>query len=171
MPLILLVPTLALLGFAAWRDVATRTIPDGISLALAALGLTLRIAEGWHSLAVSLAVAAALFPPLLLCHARGLIGGGDVKLLTALAIGLTPLASYQLIAATALAGGLLGLLYLILQRLLPRALTPAAPRPGAHALRRVAAVEAWRIRRSGPMPYGVAIAIGAACVLLQSPGG
>ena len=56
MPLILLVPTLALLGFAAWRDVATRTIPDGISLALAALGLRCGIAEGWHSLAVSLAV-------------------------------------------------------------------------------------------------------------------
>jgi prepilin peptidase CpaA len=137
-----------------------------------ALGLALRVAEGWYSLAASLAVAAALFLLLLPCHARGLIGGGDVKLLTALALGLPPLGSYQLIVATALAGGLLAMFYLLLQRLMPRPVgTAATARPSAPALRRIAAVEAWRIRRRGPMPYGVAIAVGGAFVLLQPSGG
>jgi Flp pilus assembly protein protease CpaA len=36
---------------------------------------------------------------------------------------------------------------------------------------RVAAIERWRIRRRGPVPYGVAIAIGGAFVVLTSQGG
>jgi hypothetical protein len=34
-----------------------------------------------------------------LFHARGLIGGADVKLLTALTLGLLPIGSYQLVTA------------------------------------------------------------------------
>lgn len=164
-------PALALLSLAAWRDIATRTIPDALSLALVVLGLACRITEGLPALAWSLVVAALIFLLLLACHARGAIGGGDVKLLTALAVGLPPLGSYQLVVATALAGGALALIYLLLPHLLRH--LPPARRAGsrANALRRIAAVEAWRIRRRGPMPYGVAIALGAALVLLQPPGG
>ena len=160
-------PALSLLSLAAWRDIATRTIPNGACLAIAALGLALRATEGWLALATSLAAAALLFLVLLFCHARGFLGGGDVKLLTALALGLPPLGSWNLVVATALAGGVLALIYLALHRV-PAARLSLPPRAGANALRRVLAVESWRIRSRGPMPYGVAIAIGAAIVLLQT---
>lgn len=171
MPSYFAIPAIALLGFAAWRDVATRTIPDSVSVTLAVCGLALRCLEGWQAVASSLVVATSLFLLLFLCHARGAIGGGDVKLLTALSLGLPPLGSYQLVVATALVGGALALLYLILPCLLPAGTSLGRPRSCTTALRRIAAIEARRIRRRGSMPYGVAIAIGGALVLLRSPGG
>jgi len=161
-------PALLLLAFAAWRDVATRTIPNRVSLALAVLGLAFRMTEGWTAVLTSLAAAAALFLVLFACHARGLLGGGDVKLLTALSLGLAPIDSWNLLLATAIAGGFLAFLYLTLQRL---RLERRSIDTHASALRRVLAVEVRRIRQRGPMPYGVAIAIGGAVVLLHPQGG
>ncbi|MGK7864844.1 A24 family peptidase [Falsiroseomonas sp. E2-1-a4] len=166
------IPALLLLAFAAWRDVATRRIPNSLCLVLAAIGLMLRGIESLPDLLASLLTAGALFLLLFLLFARGLLGGGDVKLLTALSLGLPPIESWNLVVATTLAGGALACLYLLLQRLLT-AYPGLAVRARTHAtaLRRVLAVEAWRIRQRGPMPYGVAIAIGGAVVLLQTQGG
>jgi prepilin peptidase CpaA len=172
MPLIYLPATFSLLGFAAWRDISTRTIPDTVSIALALLGLTLRLSQGLTAAALSLAVAVCLFLILLACHARGLIGGADVKLLTALTLGLPPIRSYQLVTATALAGGALAILYLVLSRALAGVRRPAPPaRRRRYALPRIAAVELWRIRRRCALPYGVAIAIGFMLVAVSSQGG
>ncbi len=170
MPWILTLPALSLLCLAAWRDIATRTIPNAACWAIAALGLGVRAMEGWSALGASLAVAALMFLVLLACHARGVLGGGDVKLLTALALGLPPIESWNLVVATALAGGLLALVYLVMQRIPAQRLTLPVD-PGNNTLHRVLAVESWRIRRRGPMPYGVAIALGAAFVLLQAQEG
>ncbi|MDB5383743.1 MAG: prepilin peptidase [Rhodospirillales bacterium] len=163
-------PALSLLSLAAWRDIATRTIPNGVCGAVAVLGLALRATEGWYALATSVAAATLMFLVLLVCHARGFLGGGDVKLLSALALGLSPVGSWNLVVATALAGGVLALAYLAMQRLHARCM-PLPVRAAHNTLQRVLAVEAWRIRRRGPMPYGVAIAIGAAIVLLQAQEG
>jgi prepilin peptidase CpaA len=172
MPLIYLLATLGLLGFAAWRDISTRTIPDAVSIALALLGLTLRLTQGLTAVAFSLAVAVCLFLILLACHARGLIGGGDIKLLTALTLGLPPIESYQLVTATALVGGVLAILYLALSRALAGARRPAMTTGRRRSLLpRIAAVEFWRIRRRCALPYGVAIAIGGMLVVVSSQGG
>ncbi len=157
---------IALLGFAAWRDLATRTIPDSISIALAAIGFGVRAFDGVWPLAASLAAAALLGAIMAFLHAKGLLGGGDVKLVAALAIGLSPLDTWNLVVATALAGGVLGLLYLALQRLLPAPSPATSRRRGVP--RRLLAVESWRIRRRGPLPYGIAIAAGGIIVLLQT---
>jgi prepilin peptidase CpaA len=170
MPLPFALTTIGLLAFAAWRDIATRTIPDRISLALAVLGLACRLTQGWPAVLLSVAVAAALFVILLVCHARGLIGGADAKLLAALALGFSPLGSYQLITITALAGGGLAAVYLLLPRAMG-ARPSIRPAPHRFVALRVAAIERWRIRRRGPVPYGVAIAIGGAFVVLTSQGG
>lgn len=165
---IFFVPSFLLLTLAAWRDVATRTIPDGVCMALAAFGLVLRAAEGWPAVLGSLAATVMLFAFLVALHARGFLGGGDVKLLTAVALGLPPLESWNLIVATSVAGGALACLYLALQRLLAGSSSaPSLAYAHSPALRRVLAIEARRIRRRGPMPYGVAIAIGGAIVLLH----
>ena len=159
----------ALLLLAAWSDLATRTIPDGISVALAVLGLLTRAAEGAIPAAASFFVAAGLFAALLPLHARGAFGGGDVKLITALAIGLSPLSTLDFLVATVMAGGVLGLLYLSL-RLLPEP-SPPAPRPQAWLPRRVVALERRRISRRGPLPYAVAIAAGGVLTLMKPFGG
>jgi prepilin peptidase CpaA len=159
----------ALLLLAAWCDLATRTIPDGVSAALAVLGLLARAAEGPVPAAASCLVAAGIFASLLPLHARGALGGGDIKLITALAVGFSPLSTVDFLAATVMAGGLLGLVYLSL-RLLPEP-SPLAPRPLAWRPRRVLALERRRVARRGPLPYAVAIAAGGVLTLMKPFGG
>src|SRR5262249_4371231 len=99
--------TLLLLLMAAWRDTATRTIPDVVSLSLVTLGMFGRAFDGPFAFAVSTGIGLLLFITLLLLHSRGLIGGADVKLIPAVAIRMSPFDTYRFIIATALAGGLL----------------------------------------------------------------
>ncbi|MCW8084321.1 A24 family peptidase [Sabulicella glaciei] len=146
------------LAVAAWRDVATRTIPDAASWLIGGIGIGARGALGFEALAVSLAGATLLFLTLFLFFARGFLGGGDVKLASAIAVGLAPAAIWEFVVATTFAGGVLAILHLLLRRWGP------ARFPG-----RVGAVEAWRIRRGAPLPYGVAIAVGGTFVLLGHP--
>ncbi len=153
----------ALLCVAAWRDLTTRTIPDSVCLALAGLGLFVRVSEGWSAAGLSIAVALLLFVLLLVVAMRGVLGGGDVKLAAAVAMGLPPAQAWDFVYATVMIGGLLGVAYLAGPHFVPR-LGPAA---GAAFPRRLAAVEAWRLRRRGPVPYGIAIAGGGILVLLS----
>jgi prepilin peptidase CpaA len=144
-----------LLVYVAMIDIATRLIRNEICLALAFLGIVGQFASPMQ-VAESLIAAAILFLLLLVVYQRGWMGGGDVKLLVALAIGLPLTGVIQLLTITALAGGVLALVHLIM-RLLPY------PRPapvGASFVRRVYAVERWRHLRRAPLPYGVAIACG-----------
>jgi prepilin peptidase CpaA len=159
----------ALLLLAAWCDIATCTIPDGISICLAALGLLTRASEGLVPAATSLLAAAALFAALVPLHARGAFGGGDIKLITSLAVGLPPLSTVNFLAATVMAGGVLALLYLSF-RCLPRP-SPLAPRPRAWRPWKVLALERRRFGRRGPLPYAVAIAAGGVLTLIEPFGG
>jgi Flp pilus assembly protein protease CpaA len=115
---------------------------------------------------LSVGTALLLLSLLLTLYSRGLIGGGDVKIMTALAVGLSPFDCYRFIVATAIAGGLLGITYLVLSRRLP----PIHRVRGASLLNRVAVLENRRIRRRGPLPYGVAVAAGGTFVLLRTGG-
>jgi prepilin peptidase CpaA len=144
-----------LLLYVATIDVATRLIRNDICLALALLGIADQLTSPMQ-LVESLVAATILFLLLFMIYQRGLIGGGDVKLLVALAIGLSLTGVTQLLTVTALAGGVLALVHLMM-RLLPY------PRPapaGSSLVRRVCAVERWRNLRHAPLPYGVAIACG-----------
>ena len=155
---------LVFLVMAAWRDIATRTIPDTIGLLLLATSALMRIRDGPLALALSAGIAMVLFALLLIAYARGLLGGGDVKLMTAITVGLSPFDCYRFVMATALAGGLLGIAYLLLSR----RLRGHYKANRTSLLNRVGAIECWRIRRRASLPYGVAIAAGGAFVLLRS---
>ncbi len=162
---------IALLGFAAWRDVLTRTIPDSVSIALIVVGCLARLAEGWEALAVSLLVGVGVFLVLLPACSRGMLGGADLKLLASLATGLSPQMTLHLIAAVTLVGGGLAAFYLGLSRLgVSRAATRLSCTTDPSFFTRIVTVECWRIRRSAPLPYGIAIAIGAAIVVLNRQG-
>ncbi|MBR0975320.1 A24 family peptidase [Bradyrhizobium japonicum] len=144
-----------LLLYVATLDVATRLIRNEICLALALLGIASQLASPMQ-IAQSLLSAAILFLLLLVAYTRRWMGGGDVKLLVALAVGLPLTGLVQLMTVTALAGGGLAMVHLMMRNLPYPRLAPA----GSSLVRRVYAVERWRHLRQAPLPYGVAIACG-----------
>ena len=144
-----------LLLYVAMMDIATRLIRNEICLALALLGIARQMGTPMQ-VAESLIAAAILFLLLLVIYTRGWIGGGDVKLLVALAIGLPLMGVMQLLTITALAGGGLALVHLMMRLLPYPKLAPA----GSSLVRRVYTIERWRNLRHAPLPYGVAIACG-----------
>jgi prepilin peptidase CpaA len=151
----------AALLFAALHDIAFRTIPDWVPAGLAAGGVLLRLQDG--RLPAGLGCGLTVFALTALCWRRGWLGGGDVKLLGATAILLPPALVPGFVASVGVSGGVLALLYLALERLLPA--------PGAYGVRarslvgRILAVECRRIRRRTSLPYATAIS-GAALLML-----
>jgi prepilin peptidase CpaA len=151
-----------LLLYVATIDIATRLIRNEICLALALLGIAGQFASPMQ-VAESLIAATILLLLLLVIYQRGWIGGGDVKLLVALAIGLPLIGVIQMLTITALAGGVLALVHLMMRLLPYPKLAPA----GASFARRVYAIERWRHLRHAPLPYGVAIACGGIWTMLN----
>ncbi|MCP3459211.1 prepilin peptidase [Bradyrhizobium sp. CCGUVB23] len=151
-----------LLLYVATIDVATRLIRNELCLALAALGIASQLASPMQ-LAESLISAAILFLLLFVIYRQGWMGGGDVKLLVALAVGLPLTGVVQLLAITALAGGVLALVHLMMRLLPYPRLAPA----GSSLVRRVYVVERWRHLRNAPLPYGVAIACAGIWTILS----
>lgn len=135
----------ALLVTAAASDLHSRRIPNVLVLAIAAAGLArlaigLATGLGIGAALSDIGIAAALFVAGALLFHFGRFGGGDVKLIAASALWLGAGNVAPFLLATALAGGLLALVYM------------------ATRLRAVAgAVAPAPIN----LPYGVAIAAGA----------
>jgi prepilin peptidase CpaA len=154
---------LALLGFAALQDMRERLIANRFSLLLLPLGLVHHamgadsVAQ-WLSLTgVALTAAALLLIVGGLLWRLGGLGGGDVKLLVAAAFFVGADATLTLLVVTALAGGALALAYLFVPPVLPAPDVPVAgPAPSGAAGRRIS------------VPYGVAIATGAAFTIVSS---
>ncbi len=152
----------SLLFAAALHDLATRTIPDWIPLALAGGASLVSFCQG-RALA-SAGVALLVFLLAALCWRRGWMGGGDVKLLGAAALLIPPALVPSLILGTALCGGVLAGIYLSLNRLMRR--SGNSTRRAASTLTRAWRAECWRIRRRGPLPYACAIFGGSLFALL-----
>lgn len=142
----ILLALLALLLVAAlvW-DLRTRTIPHSIVGVIALLALPFWWATGlplWPDAALQVAVAAGVFALFAMAFAFGWMGGGDVKLIGALALWLPWQAVLFLIVLMSLAGGALSAAMLIRQRL---------------------------AKTEGPVevPYGVAIAFAGLWLIAQ----
>ncbi|WP_428487443.1 A24 family peptidase [Rhodopila sp.] len=150
------------LVFAALHDIAFRTVPNWVSAVLAADGLMLGSLN--EHLWADLACGFAVFALATICWWRGWLGGGDVKLLGATTILVPPTLVPGYIAAVALAGGGLAVIYLLLERVIPN---PRRHHP-APLLWRVFVVECRRIHRRASLPY--ATAISAAALLMLAKG-
>jgi prepilin peptidase CpaA len=148
---------LAALAAAALGDIASRRIPNPVVAVVALAGLSRQLLAG--APVPALAAAACVLLAAALLWLRGLIGGGDVKLLAASSLLVPAALVPAFLLATALAGGGLAALQLGLRG---RIRLPARTSGLAG---RVLRCEAWRIRRGAPLPYGVAIAAGAAFAL------
>jgi prepilin peptidase CpaA len=105
---------------AAAMDWRSRIIPNWLNAAIALGAIPFWIATRtplWPDAAIHVAVAAAIFALFALAFHLGMMGGGDVKMLAALALWLPPLAVVQLLVIMSLAGGALTLAMLIRHRL------------------------------------------------------
>jgi len=136
--LILLGALAALLLAASWCDLKSRTIPNGLNLAIALAAIPFWWSVGlpfWPDAAIQVGVAALVFGLFAIAFAMGAMGGGDVKLIGALALWLPFKAVLVLLFVMSLAGGVLTLALYLRHRL---------------------------ARRGGQIeiPYGVAIAFG-----------
>ena len=142
------------LAFAAAMDLLTMTIPNRITLVLIAAFVPAAVLAGLDLPAIGAHLATG-FGVLLLgmvVFFCGWCGGGDAKLLAAIALwlGFDNLVPYLLY--TAVAGGMLATAVSLLR---------SVPLPG------ILLAEAWAVRlhrRDAGIPYGVALAAGALLV-------
>ena len=138
----------ALLLAAGVQDARTREISNATNAAIALLAPVWWIAIGldpWPDMAIQLLAASIVFALFVGAFALGQMGGGDVKLIGALALWLTPTNVVSMLMVMAIAGGALTLVFLVEHR----------ARGGGD-------------RRTIEVPYGVAIAI-AGLLALREP--
>ncbi|MEM9740369.1 MAG: prepilin peptidase [Pseudomonadota bacterium] len=148
---------LSLCIFAALHDVATLKIPNWLNATIAGLGLSALAVSGlpltsigWHGLVALIAfiVSFGLF-------SFGVFGGGDAKMIPAVALWMGPVAIVPFLVWTAFIGGGIALIGLA-ARYAP--IPQAAPNWVANTL-----------SRGEGVPYGVAIAGGALMAASHSP--
>ena len=159
---------LTVLLAAAMQDVRQRLIANRLSLALLALGLARHALAAFvlgslsWTILLPAAAALAVFAVGYALWRAGGVGGGDVKLLAATAFFVGPESIGVLIMVTTLVGGLLALGYVAWTALRSFAamLWPTLVAPPASDNASTA--------RSPTIPYGVAIAVGAAVIILPS---
>ncbi|MBT6095451.1 MAG: pilus assembly protein CpaA [Rhodospirillaceae bacterium] len=138
-----------LLIWAAWQDLTRLKIPNTISLAVLGLfPLYAWTVPGEFPWLLAGLIAAVLLVLGIIAFSRGLIGGGDVKLLAATALWAGPAQVLDFLFITAIAGGVLGLLAL--------------------ASARMAGIGIGALG-DGKLPYGVAIAVGGIAALTILP--
>jgi len=120
----------ALLVAAAVCDLKKREIPHTIVIAVALLAIPFWVASGlslWPDIAAQVGIAVAIFAIFAAMFAFGWIGGGDVKLLTALALWLPWQAVVMLLVIMSLAGALVTFATLFWHRLRNPSATPEIP--------------------------------------------
>lgn len=143
------------LGGAALIDAVRFEIPNRTSLGILALALVFGALDPHFDWWSHLAALLAMFSFGLLAFSRNWLGGGDVKLMTAIAAwtGLPGLP--MMFIATSIAGGVLALAMLVVRRsnMFGGCLGVVAARPAA------------------PVPYAIAIASGTLWWLWASNGG
>lgn len=149
---------LALIASAA-ADLRARIIPNRfcILIALCGLALQLRLAPGqvWIGLLAAMSVFAALG---VLAH-FDVLGGGDVKLISAAALLVAPDRIPLLLAEIAVAGGVLSAFYLaagLVLRRWPRLYRAASKNLGG-GLGKWLKREGLRVARGYPVPYALAV--------------
>lgn len=139
---------------AAVIDIVRLEIPDTASLSVLGLALTFGLLVPHFSWWSHLAAPLMTFSIGVLMFSRGWLGGGDVKLMTAVAAwtGLADL--FLFLTAMSLAGGILALGLLLARRLIAAPTDSGAP-----------------VSRAAPLPYAVAIALGTLWWLWATSGG
>jgi prepilin peptidase CpaA len=129
--------------FAAYTDLRSRKIANWLTAAIALGAPLFWLSSGlalWPAIAIQIGMAIAAFAVLAGLFAFRMMGGGDVKLLTALALWIAPSDYLALLLIMALVGGVLTLV-----------------------------IGAWNVMLRQPgklsVPYGIAIAAAGLWIL------
>jgi prepilin peptidase CpaA len=134
-----------LLAVAAVSDARRFIIPNWLCAAVALLSLPYWLGSGvplWPGFALQIGLAIAVFSVFAAMFALGVMGGGDVKLIAALALWLPVGRFIEMMVVVAVAGGILTLVLLARHR--------------------------WHKRLGQPeIPYGLAIVTGAAVTFCE----
>ena len=120
---------LMLLAASVW-DLKSRTIPNGLNVAIALLAFPFWWSVGlslWPDVALQVAVAALVFGVFAIAFSLGAMGGGDVKMVGAVALWLPAPAVLALLVIMSLAGGALTLAMVIRQRMAGKSGQPEIP--------------------------------------------
>jgi len=125
----LLIALAAALITAAATDLRARIIPNRLNAAVALLAVVWWIATGltWSGIGIQIMIAALTFGLFAGIFALGWMGGGDVKLIGALALWLPALLIARMLVLMVLAGGLLSLVVLIHHRMRKNEGAPEVP--------------------------------------------
>ena len=145
--------------YAAASDLLTMTIPNRISVVLIAAFLVIAPlgGVGLHEFGLHVLAAAIVFAACFALFAVNVMGGGDAKLLTAAALWYGYNASLvAFLASTALMGGLLTVVILILRWQSTLLLAARIPLPQT-------------LLHAKKVPYGIAIAAGGLLTFEASP--
>jgi len=147
---------------AAVTDLDQRIIPNKLVAGVLAIGLLLQL-QTPNLILASVAGALIVFFALGVLGHFNLIGGGDVKLIAATTLLVSPRSVLDLLLTIALAGGLLSCVYLALRAGLGKrelAVSSLGRAPSDSAHRGLFGREAARIMCGEPMPYAIAILFG-----------
>ena len=105
---------LGLLAGSVFSDVTRRTIPNMVCLGVFLLGLAHAVLFARPDWIYSLVGSVLVFLGGLGLHKKNVLGGGDIKLIAALAVWLTPIELARFILSIMLAGGFVGAWYLLI---------------------------------------------------------
>jgi len=148
-------------------DLKSRRIPNELVATIMATGILFALTAPvmLPALAMSIAGIALGFGIWIAFYLVGAIGAGDVKFFAASGAWLGPAATWRAALVAALVGGVLAVVTLVLEKRLGDALRriALAASSGSMAVLQPEGSTAPDIRRR-PLPYGVALAIGALTV-------
>jgi prepilin peptidase CpaA len=147
--------TAGALGWAAVSDIRHYIIPNRTAIAIVAAFGLYACAMPWSFLIGGVGTGLVVFAMATLFFARGWMGGGDAKLLTATGLWAGPSFLSAFTAVTCLSGAALALLMLSPARRL-------MPAPSVDAVNLTGSAGSG-LRQ--PMPFGVAIAVGGLFVV------
>jgi prepilin peptidase CpaA len=159
----------ALIGSAA-SDLKARIIPNEFSVVIAICGVALSLRLGSGEFWISVLAAVSVFVALGFLAHYGLIGGGDVKLITAVTLLVPPGSVGLLLIEIALAGGIVSLFYFAaghLLRRLPQFRASIAKTRRKSGFGKWLRRESSRIARGYPVPYALAVLGGVATHIVR----
>jgi len=153
LPNVLLIALYLVLALAALTDVWKLRIPNIFPAAIILLFPVWMYSCGWNAqLWQNALVFVGTFLGGLFLFSRGWLGGGDVKLMAAIALWFDFKGAAALYLWMGIGGALLAIAFIILRRMLPAGIAQST---------NVASLKA-----RGPIPYGLAISAGAMLAII-----
>lgn len=141
-----------LVSYAMITDLRELRVPNWVPLSIAGLFLLHSVTDGASGLPMHLLIAAAVLVAGFAMFVAGVFGGGDAKLLSALALWMGPTNLVAFALLTTLLGGATAVVLIGLKKLL--IFNPALENHAA-----IARPLAWA--RAGKIPYAVPIGLAA----------